>query len=175
MAAIPHAGPRPLLNNDHAPFEKNLANIIPTARRSTARFAAVARGNSAYLARFAAVGLLGTLLDMALFGLLHLALGLAALPANTLSYSAGIVNNFLLHRRWTYAPSARRPALGQFARFTAVSLSALALNTLVVTLLSPALAQSLPLPTAALAAKVFATGLGIAWNFLANHLWTFRG
>ena len=63
-------------------------------------------------ARFAVVGVLGTLIDMALFAALHLALGLVALPANLLSYSAGMVNNFLLHRRWTFAAAAARAGYG---------------------------------------------------------------
>lgn len=131
-------------------------------------------------ARFAVVGVLGTLIDMALFAALHLALGLVALPANLLSYSAGMVNNFLLHRRWTFAAAAapgtaaHGRAVRQFARFAAVSFSALALNTLVVTLLAPVLGALLPDAQAALAAKACASAVGLGWNFLANHRWAFR-
>lgn len=138
----------------------------------------------AKIARFALVGLLGTAIDLGLFALLHLLVGLPGLLANTLSYSAGIVNNFVLHRRWTFHQAntpdstlarSPTPAVSQFARFAAVSLSALALNNAIVALLTPVFAQLLPEPDlAAVPAKLFAIAAGMAWNFFANHLWTFR-
>lgn len=153
-----------------------MAATIPLNRLNPARSNPLLR--SAPLlrraARFAAVGALGTLVDASLFALLHLALGLAALPANVVSYGAGIINNYALHRRWTFAAGARQPALPQFARFAAVSLSALALNTLAIALLDPALGALLPGALAALAAKACATVVGMGWNFVINHVWTFR-
>src|SRR5262245_25768182 len=56
-----------------------------------------------HLVRFMTVGALGTLLDVGAFALLHAWLGLPALPANVASYSLGTLNNYILHRRWTYA------------------------------------------------------------------------
>jgi hypothetical protein len=55
------------------------------------------------ISRFLAVGMLGTLTDMLLFAILHTGLGVPTLVPNTLSYCAGIVNNFLLRRHWTFA------------------------------------------------------------------------
>jgi putative flippase GtrA len=125
--------------------------------------------------RFAAVGVVGTALDLGLFALLHLSLGMAALPANTISYSAGIVNNYLLHRRWTYADRPRRPTGAQFCQFALVSLSALALNNLIVLWLSPGLGALLGrADLGAVAAKLLATSVGMVWNFAANTAWTFR-
>src|SRR5262245_54510605 len=85
-----------------------------------------------HLARFMTVGALGTLLDVGAFALLHAGLGLPALPANVLSYSLGTLNNYILHRRWTYAGRPTRPARMQLLPFLAVSVSALALNTALV-------------------------------------------
>jgi putative flippase GtrA len=126
------------------------------------------------LARFLTVGALGTALDVGVFTALHSGLGLAALPANLLSYSLGIANNYSLHRRWTYADRPAKRAGVQLLQFLVVSLSALALNTALVMLLSAALTPLTPAAEASLLAKLGATGAGLAWNFLINHFWTFR-
>ena len=126
--------------------------------------------------RFAVVGFLGTLIDVSLFALLHLQLGATTLLANTFSYTTGIVNNYLLHRNWTFSFRPQKSSGRQFAQFAVVSLSALVLNNLVVLLLTPALSAVFPdQRPAALIAKLCAVGVGMSWNFLANHLWTFRG
>jgi dolichol-phosphate mannosyltransferase len=115
--------------------------------------------------RFALVGLTGTLLDLGLFTTFYYVIGMAAVTANIVSYSAGIVNNYLLNRAWTFAGRPRARVAGQFAQFAAVSMTALALNTLIVALLAP--------EVGGLAAKLLASAAGLAWNFLGNHFWTF--
>jgi putative flippase GtrA len=133
------------------------------------------RGALPGAARFLVVGLLGTAIDLGLFALLSVQAGLPALLANSLSYSAGIANNYFLHRRWTFAHRPRKAAGLQFAQFAVVSLTALAANNLVVLLLAPPLSTLLQDPVlAALLSKACATGIGVAWNYLANHLWIFR-
>ena len=125
--------------------------------------------------RFLLVGMLGTLVDFSLFAVLHLLLGAPALFANTLSYSAGIVNNYTFHRKWTFALRPHKAAGRQFSQFVGVSLTALLANNLIVLLLAPSLSALFANPAlGALLAKLFAIGLGTVWNFLANHLWTFR-
>ena len=49
-----------------------------------------------------------------------------------------------------------------------------AMRTALVLLLSPALAPFVPAAYASLLAKLCATGVGLGWNFLGNHFWTFR-
>jgi putative flippase GtrA len=125
--------------------------------------------------RFLIVGMLGTLIDVSLFAVLHLLLGAPALAANTLSYSAGILNNYFFHSTWTFASRPRKAARRQFSQFVGVSLSALIANSLIVLLLAPAFGGLFSDPLhGALAAKICATGVGMGWNYLANHLWTFR-
>jgi putative flippase GtrA len=125
--------------------------------------------------RFLVVGALGTLVDVALFAALHGLLGAPALAANTLSYSAGIANNYFLHRRWTYAHRQSKRGGRQVSQFVGVSLSAMAANHLIVLLLAPTLAGLAGDPAiGAVLAKLCATGVGMGWNFAANHWWTFR-
>jgi putative flippase GtrA len=125
-------------------------------------------------ARFAVVGVIGTLIDVILYGGLHLGLGLASLAANTISYSAGIVNNYFWHRGWTFAGREHNQR-GQFVKFAAISLSALTINTLLVLALTPLFGRIFAdTGVAALLAKAFAVGVGMGWNFLANHMWIFK-
>lgn len=127
------------------------------------------------IGRFLAVGMLGTLIDFGLFVGLHAGLGVPTLTANTISYSAGIVNNFVLHRRWTFADQPRRAVGVQFTQFAGISLSALMLNNLLVWLLAPFFSTLLAhAGYGALLAKICATGIGLGWNFVANRFWTFR-
>jgi putative flippase GtrA len=125
--------------------------------------------------RFLAVGTLGTLIDVTLFIVLHALLGVPTLAANTISYSAGIVNNFVLHRRWTYDRQARKALGVQLSQFAAISLSALMMNNLIVLLLAPTFNTFIAhAGYSALFVKVGATALGLGWNFFANRYWTFH-
>lgn len=128
-----------------------------------------------HIGRFLTVGMLGTLIDFGLFVGLHAGLGVPTLTANTISYSAGIVNNFVLHRRWTFAEQSRRAVGVQFAQFAGISLGALMLNNLLALLLAPFFSTLLAhAGYGALLAKICAMGVGVCWNFLANRFWTFR-
>ncbi|MEW5721241.1 MAG: GtrA family protein, partial [Chloroflexota bacterium] len=99
-----------------------------------------------HISRFLIVGMLGTLIDITLFAGLYTWLGAPTLAANTLSYSAGIVNNFVWHRYWTFSHRPRKATSAQFSQFALVSLTALMLNNLIVLLFAPSLG--------ALAAKI---------------------
>ncbi len=126
------------------------------------------------IVKFATVGALGTLIDIGLFAVLHIVVGIPALAANTISYSAGIVNNFVLHRDWTFAERERKPTAEQFSQFAAVSLSALILNDLLVWIFSPEFGRLVAdAGSGTLAAKLAATAVGMVWNFVANNSWTF--
>jgi putative flippase GtrA len=125
--------------------------------------------------RFVLVGVLGTMLDFSIFTLLLTSLGFPVWISNMISYSVGIINNFFFHRYWTFARRPRKALPVQFSQFVGISFSALVLNTLVVTQLTPTFSQLLQQSTyGSLLAKVLATGIGMIWNFFANHLWTFR-
>ncbi len=140
----------------HLPFES--ANTLRSARR------------------FAVVGMLGTLIDIVLFSVLHIVLGVPTLAANSLSYTAGGANNFVLHRHWTFAERPRRAVGMQLLQFAVVNLAALVLNNVMLLVLDPAFDTLLHNPVQGdLMAKLIATGVGISWNFLANTFWTFRG
>jgi putative flippase GtrA len=124
--------------------------------------------------RFAVVGSIVTAIDVGLFTSLHAVAGIPSIPANIAAFGAGIVNNYILHRRWTYAGLSRRSAGEQAILFLAISLIALAIITLLVLLgeriLSPFVAALVASPSI----KAAATGIGLCWNNLANTYIPFR-
>ena len=124
--------------------------------------------------RFLAVGAVGTLLDFSLLTLLKLA-GLPTLLANSLSFTAGLVNNFTWNRLWTFGDAMQTDWRKQLAQFTTVSLIGLALNNIIVLSLEGILGSMLGQPDwGYLPAKVIATGVIVFWNYFANRMWTFK-
>jgi putative flippase GtrA len=124
--------------------------------------------------RFAMIGVVGTAVDFGLLIVFKELVGLPTLLANTLSYGAGIVNNFVLNRIWTYPDSHSRNALLQLVQFGLVSVTGLLLNNLIVYWLDQPLGNLVGAADYGyLIAKVFATGLVMVWNFVVNRFWTF--
>lgn len=124
--------------------------------------------------RFLAVGGLGTLLDLGLLTVLKL-FGFSTLVANSLSFSAGVVNNFVLNRSWTFADASPLPWCSQLTRFGVVSLIGLALNNTIMIFLEIPLNSLTGHPEwGYLPAKIIATCLIVFWNYIANRLWTFQ-
>ncbi len=123
--------------------------------------------------KFAVVGVSGTLIDITIFTLLTKLAGLPSLPANTISYSVGVVNNFLLNRFWVYPEARSKSAAKQLAQFVVINIIALGLSDLLVVVLGSILSGLLG-SSASIAAKLVATVLVFFWNFFANRLWTYR-
>ena len=124
--------------------------------------------------RFLTVGAVGTLLDFSILTVLKLA-GLPTLFANSLSFTAGLLNNFTWNRLWTFGDIVKADWRRQFAQFTLVSLIGLTLNNLIVLSLESILGTLLGQPQwGYLPAKVIATGVVVFWNYFANRTWTFK-
>ena len=124
--------------------------------------------------RFLTVGAVGTVLDFSILTLLKLA-GLPTLFANSISFTAGLLNNFTWNRLWTFGDSVKADWRRQLAQFTLVSLVGLALNNLIVLSLEGIFGAMLGSSQwAYLPAKVIATGVVVFWNYFANRTWTFK-
>ena len=86
-----------------------------------------------------------------------------------------MINNYFFHRYWTFANREHKAVGLQLSEFVVVSLSGLVVNNLLVL----AFGQPFGLmfasdATGDILSKVAAQGLSMCWNFLVNHLWTFR-
>lgn len=71
--------------------------------------------------RFLTVGALGSFLGFGLLAALK-AIGLPTLPANSISFTAGVVNNFTWNSRWTLADRRNGDWRAKFFQFLLVSL-----------------------------------------------------
>jgi putative flippase GtrA len=119
------------------------------------------------LFRFATVGLITTALDIILFGLLAVTVGIPAVVANSVSYSCGVVTSFLLNRYWTFSAKAREGrVLRHGLRFLVTHVAGLVLSSVLVALLV------LVLPP--VAAKIISVPLVFIWNYLVSRLWVFK-
>jgi putative flippase GtrA len=133
--------------------------------------------------KFAMVGAAGSVTDFAVLNLMVQWAGASLVLANTISFTAAVIQNFLLNRRWTFPESQERHASGQLAQFAVVSIIGLGINQIVfLTLhhlwdayLIHAYGQDMGYLLSYNLAKLFAIGVVLFWNFSANRLWTYRG
>ncbi len=115
---------------------------------------------------FAVIGVVNTALD---FGLLFAlkSLGLPAVAANTISTSIAFIFSFIMNRKYTFKSSGQN-VKRELLLFITVTLFGLwVLQNIVIWLLTPALAGfGLAENTAVLVAKLFATAVSLAWNYV---------
>lgn len=125
-------------------------------------------------ARFLTVGAFGTIIDFGILTALKLT-GLPTLIANSLSFTAGLLNNFTWNRLWTFADALKADWRRQLAQYVVISFIGLALNNLIVLSLEGVFGAWLgSTQWAYLPAKVIATGAVVFWNYFANRIWTFK-
>jgi putative flippase GtrA len=123
--------------------------------------------------KFAIVGASGTVVDFGLLNFGILVLGLTKALANTISFSAAVVNNFVWNRLWTFPETRSSPFLGQLWKFFLVSLAGYALNQTIFLGLDHFLLYRFGVLGYNLS-KAVATLVVLFWNFGANRVWTYR-
>ena len=138
--------------------------------------------------KFAIVGTIGAVVDFGTLYLLHAVLGLNIALANTCSFTAAVISNFIWNRYWTYPDSRSKPVRTQLVQFFAVNLVGWGINTGLLLLLRFPCASlvgnlSLRLPVVLNTetiynlgynlAKAIATVVVLFWNFIVNRLWTY--
>jgi putative flippase GtrA len=126
------------------------------------------------ISRFLTVGAVGTVLDFSLLTLLKMS-GLPTIFANSVSFTAGLLNNFTWNRLWTFKDGIQTGWHKQFVQFTLISLFGLALNNIIVISLEGVLGNVFGHPEwGYIPAKFIATGVVVFWNYFANRMWTFN-
>ena len=118
----------------------------------------------AQILRYCAVGVINTLVSLALDALL-LAAGTPLLVASACAFGAGAATGYALNRRWTFGAGGSATAGGVYA---VVGLCGLALDSALVHVLHAAALSPLPAFVVALPIVTLAT-------FAGNRRFTFRG
>lgn len=124
------------------------------------------RKNLLQLMRFGIVGIANTAIDLSVFFVLTMG-RVPYLPAQVLAYSAGVVNSFVLNRKWTFKVEGKT-RWGEMSGFLLVNLSSLLLSSLLLFILYDACHVGLWL------SKLVATGLCMLVNFAASRRWVFN-
>jgi len=138
--------------------------------------------------KFAIVGTIGAAVDFGTLYLLHPVAGLPIALANTCSFTAAVISNFIWNRYWTYPDSRSKHVRTQLAQFSVVNVVGWGINTGLLLLLRfhcvslvGSLSQHLPVVLEAELtyklgynlAKAIATVVVLFWNFFINRFWTY--
>lgn len=136
--------------------------------------------------KFALVGTFGAGVDFGTFHLLVSLLGMNAVLASVLSFTAAISSNFIWNRFWTYPDSRSKPLHHQLTTFFLVNIVGLGIRTPIFASLESPLRhffegfEFLPfwLVTADRLGYTFALGVAVVvvmfWNFYINRYWTYN-
>lgn len=118
--------------------------------------------------KFCVVGVTGTIIDFGLTWICKEKLKIPKFIANAIGFVVAATSNYILNRVWTWGSTNEQVGV-EYVKFFGVSLIGLGLNTLILYLLHEKLKLNFWI------SKVFATGVVMIWNFLANHYFTFAG
>ena len=135
-------------------------------------------GLLAYAVKFGVVGLIGLVIDVALFNLLRLGVfgeghwAQSAIGAKTISTSVAIVFNWLGNRYWTFRKHRRRNYVREFVEYAIVSLGGMAIALGCLWLSHHWLGYT-SLLADNIATNVVGLGLGTAFRFVLYRYWVF--
>jgi putative flippase GtrA len=134
--------------------------------------------------KFAAVGVIGAVIDFGVMNLLTQLAGMDLVPAGTISFICAIVSNFIWNRYWTYPDSRSRPIGHQLVMFFVVNTAGVAIRIPILHFVEPPMINIMEninlsgpfLPE--FLAKNFtlavAVGIVMLWNFFVNRYWTYN-
>jgi putative flippase GtrA len=135
--------------------------------------------------RFAAVGVIGAVVDFGTFNILTNLVGIGVVLSSVLSFIAAILSNFTWNRYWTYPDSRSKPVPTQLIEFAIVSVVGLTIRTPIIAVLeSPfrSMYEGLSfLPASIITAELLGNNSALAagvlavmfWNFFINRYWTY--
>ncbi|MEK0316891.1 GtrA family protein [Cohnella sp. 56] len=119
------------------------------------------------VSKFAAIGVLNTGIDIAIFALLVYALSWPSLLAQCVSYFLAFLNSYWWNRRWTFGMRERGSAR-ELLKFGAVNAASFLCATGVL------LAAEQGVGLTPIAAKLVSVAASLAVNYAGSKLWVFR-
>lgn len=114
--------------------------------------------------KFGVVGLTGMVIDFSITFLLKEKLKIHRYIASSTGFTIAATSNYFLNRIWTFESSDPKILL-EYGSFIVISVIGLGVNNLFLYLFE----KKLPFYVA----KLFAIGVTMVWNFLANYYITF--
>lgn len=117
--------------------------------------------------KFGGVGVINTVIDFGLLNLLVVVFGWGVVPANTVSFTAAVMNSYFLNKYFTFREKGK-PAWLQFGTFFAIALIGLVISNLLMHFLAAEEGWHYNLAKAVSAILVF------AWNYIASKMLVFR-
>lgn len=134
--------------------------------------------------KFATVGAIGSVLDIAIMNLLTQLFSMRLVYAGTISLISAIISNFMLNRYWTYPDSRSRPFFHQLSMFFLVNVIGIVFRIPILHFVEPVMENAfenmahLSHASAETLAKnatlAFAIGVVMIWNFFINRYWTYN-
>jgi putative flippase GtrA len=116
--------------------------------------------------KFAIVGVLNSAIQYLVFLFLYSLTGTPYLLASIIGYLAGMINSYILNRRWTFG-SRNQKLFTELSRFVAVNLVSLGVNLGLLYLL---VSTGVMIPQWAQVVAIVGSTLV---NFVLNKVWTF--
>jgi len=146
---------------------EDLSSTVELRFRHRVRHGVRRGSNWLQLARFAAVGASGYVVNLAVFTACFHLVEVDYRLASVLAFVVSVMSNFWWNRRWTFDARHTHPMV-QAVRFFAVSLVAFAFSYVVLVALvdGPGLPKVL--------AQALAIAAGTPLSFLGQKLWSFR-
>jgi putative flippase GtrA len=134
--------------------------------------------------KFAAVGVIGAVIDFGVMNLLTQAADMPLVTAGTISFICAVISNFIWNRYWTYPDSRSRPITHQLTMFFAVNIAGVAIRIPILHYIEPPFTRMMerlnfrvPLTPEFLAKNLtlaLAVGIVMLWNFFVNRYWTYN-
>ena len=134
--------------------------------------------------KFAAVGAIGSVVDIGIANLLTHLLDMPLVYAGSMSFICAVFSNFILNRYWTYPDSRSRPLMHQLGMFFLVNSIGIAIRIPTLHFVEPLMASifenagHLSMATSEFLARnatlVLAIGIVMIWNFFINRYWTYN-
>ncbi|MEZ4599303.1 MAG: GtrA family protein [Syntrophotaleaceae bacterium] len=117
--------------------------------------------------KFSLIGFVNTGLHYLVFLFLFGLFGVHYLIASTTGYGVGLMNSFILNRKWTFSRAGGKKQV-EFGRFLIVNLAALLIN---LGILKYLVQNRNWLPEMS---QLLAIAFSMSLNFIGNKFWTFR-
>lgn len=117
--------------------------------------------------KFGIVGFSGVFIDFGITYLCKEKIKLEKITSNAIGFSTAAASNYLFNRIWTFQ-SSNPEIFQEFSEFFLISLVGLAINTLIIWLLTSKYKLNFYV------SKLIAIGVVTLWNFSANLLITFK-